>query len=199
MAKASWLKTDKTSGSNDATVNVSANEHTGRKIRTTTLTWKAANVENVVRTVSQAGKPEFVEMETSESSQSTGQVVTISGTSNSAKLTFSLGTGNLDVSLPASYVANSVSTANGAAISGDPGANQAYDFSIQITVPANQTTETQSRQIIVTNEAGRTAVCDLTLAGGAAYITIASGTIELDYKGTAVAVAVRSNTNWTVE
>ena len=59
MAKANWVKVNPASGSGDATVNVSSTAaHTGRTARTTTLTWKAANVQDVVRTVSQAGKPE---------------------------------------------------------------------------------------------------------------------------------------------
>jgi hypothetical protein len=56
-----------------------------------------------------------------------------------------------------------------------------------------------TRQIIVTDEGGHQDVCLLTSAAGDAYITIAAGDIELDYLGTAVAVKVESNTNWTVE
>ena len=200
MAKANWVKTDKTYGSGDATVNVSStSEHTSRVARTSVLTWKAANVEDVVRTVSQAGKPEYVDIDDAASSEPAGKVVTISGITNSAKLTFSLGTGNLSISLPSSYTANSITTNNGSAINGDPGALAEFPFSIKITVPANDGTVDVSRQIIVTDEAGHQDVCLLTLAGGEPYITIASGTIELDYKGTAVAVAVKSNTTWTIE
>ena len=200
MAKADWLNATPASGSGDANVNVSSkSEHTGRKLRTTTLTWKAANVEDVVRTVNQAGKPEYVDIADAASSEQTGKVVTIAGVSNSAKLTFSLGTGALDISLPATYNANSLTTNNGEAIAGDPGALSEYPFSIAITVPANDTIEPQTRQIIVTDEAGNQDVCLLTLAAGEPYISIEEGTIELDYLGTAVTVAVESNTTWTVE
>ena len=93
MAKANWVKTDKTYGSGNATVNVSsAADHTGRNVRTTILTWKGANVEDAPATVAQAGKPEFVDIDDAASSESTGKVVTISGVSNSARLAFSLGT-----------------------------------------------------------------------------------------------------------
>lgn len=200
MAKANWVKVNPSIGSGNANVNVSSTaKHTGRKARTTTLTWKAANVTDVVRSVSQAGKPEYVDIADSASSEQTGKVVTISGVSNSAKLTFSLGTGDLSISLPTSYIANSVTTNNGATISGDPGATQAYNFSISINVPANTGTSAKSRQIIVTDSAGHQDVCELTLAAGDAYITIAEGTIELDYLGTPVTVEVKSNTNWTIE
>lgn len=200
MAKASWVKTTPSSGSGNATVNVSSNTpHTGRVVRTTILTWKAANVPDVARTVNQAGKPEFVDVADAASAEKTGKVVTISGVSNSRKLTFSLGTGDLSITLPNTYTANSMATSNGANISGDPGAQQEYAFSISITVPANTTTSAKTRQIIVTDEAGHQDVCLLTSVAGDAFITIAEGVIELDYLGTAVAVKVESNTNWTVE
>ena len=200
MAKANWVKVNPSQGSGNATVNVSStSEHTGRKARTTTLTWKAANVQDVVRNVSQAGKPEYVDIDDAASADKVGKVVTISGVSNSTKLTFSLGSGDLtNISLPTSYTANSVTTSNGAAISGDPGAVAAYNFSISITVPANEGTSAKTRQIIVTDEAGHQDVCLLTLAAGDAYITIAAGDIELDYLGTPVSVAVESNTTWTI-
>lgn len=200
MAKASWVKTTPSSGSGNATVNVSSNTpHTGRVARTTVLTWKAANVDDVQRAVNQAGKPEFVDVADAASADKDGKVVTISGVSNSKKLTFSLGTGDLSITLPGSYIANSMTTSNGANISGDPGAIQEYAFSIVVTVPANTTPAAKTRQIIVTDEGGHQDVCLLTSAAGDAYITIAAGDIELDYLGTAVAVKVESNTNWTVE
>lgn len=200
MAKANWVKVNPSQGSGDANVNVSSQtEHTGRVARTTVLTWKAANVADVQRTVNQAGKPEYVDVADAASADKAGKVVTISGVSNSAKLTFSLGTGDLDISLPSSYSANSMTTQNGEAISGDPGASAEYPFSIVITVPANDTIEEKTRQIIVTDEGGNQDTCLLTSAAGDAYVRIAEGVIELDYKGTAVTVAVESNTTWTVE
>lgn len=200
MAKADWLNVNPASGSGDANVNVSSKtEHTGRKLRTTFLTWKATNVDDVVRTVNQAGKPEYVDIADAASSEQTGKVVTIAGVSNSAKLTFSLGTGTLDISLPATYVANSMTTNNGVAIAGDPGALSEYPFSIAINVPANDDVEPQTRQIIVTDEAGHQDVCLLTLAAGKPYVTVPEGPIELDYLGTAVTIEVKSNTNWTIE
>lgn len=200
MAKANWVKVNPSQGSGNATVNVSSNgEHTGRVARTSILTWKAANVADIQRTVNQAGKPEYVDIADAASADKAGKVVTISGVSNSKKLTFSFGTGNLtDIVLPSTYTANSVSTDNGAAISGDPGAAAEYNFSISITVPANDDITAKTRQIIVTDEAGHQDVCTLTSAAGDAYVTIAEGDIELDYQGTPVAVEVKSNTTWTI-
>lgn len=200
MAKASWVNVTPSSGSGNATVNVSSTaEHTGRNARTTTLTFTAANVSDVVRTVSQAGKPEYVDIAESAASDKGGKTVTISGKSNTSKLTFSLGTGGLNITLPSTYTANSVSTNNGSNISGDPGASAEYPFSISIVVPANTGTTPLTRQIIVTAADGKQDTCTLTLAAGDAYLTVAVGTIELDYKGTAVPVAIESNTSWTIK
>ena len=200
MAKANWVKVNPSSGSGNVNVNVSSiAEHTGRVARTTILTWKAANVANIERTVSQAGKPEYVDVADAASADKAGKVVTISGVSNSKKLTFALGTGDLTITLPSTYTANSVSTSNGANISGDPGAVAEYNFSISITVPANTSTTAKTRQIIVTDEGGHQDVCLLTSAAGDAYVTVAEGVIELDYQGTAVTVEVKSNTSWTIE
>ena len=203
MAKANWVKVNPSQGSGNATVNVSSTaEHTGRKARTTTLTWKAANVADVVRNVSQAGKPEkdALVFDSAASADKAGKLVTISGVSNSEKLTFSFGTGDLtDITLPATYMANSISTTNGAAISGDPGAAAEYNFSIAITVPANDEITAKTRQVIVEDGAGNRAICTLTSAAGDAYVTVQEGTIELDYHGTAVPWTVESNTSWTIE
>lgn len=200
MAKPSWVKTTPSSGSGNATVTVSSvSEHTGRTARTGILTFKAANVSNIERTVNQAGKPEYVDIDDAASADKAGKVVTISGISNSKKLTFKLGTGDLSITLPSTYIANSISTSNGSNISGDPGASAEYPFSISITVPENTSTSAKSRQIIVTDEGGHTDVCTLTSAAGDAYLNVQLGDIELDNKGTAVTVTVESNTSWTVE
>lgn len=200
MAKADWVKVTPASGSGDKEVNVASNaEHTGRNARNTVLTWKAVGVADVPRNVIQAGKPEYVDIADTASAPKEGKVVTISGESNSKKLTFSLGTGSLELTLPENYTANSVQTANGAEIAGDPGALQMYAFSISFTVPENDDVDAKSRQIVVTDEGGHQDVCLLTLAAGDAYLTVQEGDINLNYQGTPVTVQVQSNTEWTVE
>lgn len=200
MTKAPWLNVSPNRGSGDKEVQLSTlQEHTGRKARTTVATFKAANCEDVPRTVNQTGKPEYVDIDDTASSEQTGKVVTISGVSNSAVLTFSLGTGDLDITLPDTYTANSVVTNNGSAIAGDPGATMVYNFSISINVPPNDDVEPHSRQIIVTDEGGHQDVCTLTLAAGDAYLRVTEGDITLDYTGSPVSIQVESNTDWTVE
>lgn len=200
MAKADWAVVNPSSGSGNKTVNVSSStEHTGRSARSTILTISAANVESKTVTVNQAGKPEYVQNNSDTATASKdGQNVTISGVSNSKKLTFSLGTGDLEISLPETYTAGGVSVNNGTEITGDPGATAQYNWSIVITVAANTTVASKSKQIIVTDEGGNTDTCVLTQAAGSATLSVSKTSVDLTYQGTAVSFDITSNTSWTI-
>lgn len=200
MAKPSWVNLSKTSGSGNDTVAISAAIYTGRVARTSgVVTFRASGVADKTVTVGQGGKPEFVNIQSAATVAKAGGSVTITGTSNSSKLTFSLGTGVLTLTLPTSYTANSLSTNNGAAITGDPGASAEYAFSITITgIAANTGTTEKTRQVTVTNNAGDTATCLVTQAAGDATLSVSPTTINLTWEGTAQNVSVTSNTNWTV-
>lgn len=200
MAKATWAVVNPSQGSGNATVSVSSSApHTGRSVRTTTLTITAANVAEKTVAVTQQGKPAYVDAQESATAAKGGQNVTISGKANSAKLTFTLGTGTLNVTLPSQYTAGGVKTNNGNAISGDPGASAEYDFSIVISVPANTGTSTLTRQIIVTDENGKTDTCLLTQTAGDATLTVSKTSIELAYTGEAVSFDITSNTSWVIK
>lgn len=199
MAKAAWCTVNPTQGSGNKTVNVSGETHTGRTARQTTLTITAAKVEPVTVQVNQAGKPEFVDSQDTAAVVKEGHVLTISGKSNSSKLTFSLGTGNLNLELPATYIANSLTVNNGEAIDGDPGQNAEYDFSIQFTVARNEGITDLTRQLVVTDEGGHTDTCLITQAAGDPTLSVSKNTIELDYLGTAQSFEVISNSSWNIK
>ena len=199
MAKANWAVVNPSQGSGNATVNVSSNApHTGRNVRTTVLTITAANVEAKTVAVTQQGKPAYVDVIDNAAAEKGGQNVTISGKANSQKLTFSLGTGSLQITLPSKYTAGGVQTNNGTAISGDPGASAEYDFSIVISVPENTSINEMSRQIIVTDENGKTDTCLLTQTAGNAMLVVSKTAIELAYTGEAVSFDITSNTSWII-
>lgn len=199
MAKANWAVVNPSQGSGNATVNVSSNApHTGRNVRTTVLTITAANVEAKTVNVTQQGKPAYVDAIDNAAAEKSGQNVTISGKSNAAKLTFTLGTGTLQVTLPSTYTAGGVSTSNGSNISGDPGASQEYDFSIVISVPENTSTGELSRQVIVSDGDGHTDTCLLTQTAGDATLVVSKTAIELAYTGEAVSFDITSNTSWVI-
>lgn len=200
MAYASWVTPNKTSGNGNDTVAWTGSAHTGRSSRTTTATFSASGVESKTLTIIQAGATEFVTIDSTAAVAKAGGTVTITGTSNSSKLTFSLtGTNGIGLTLPASYTANSVSTANGAAITGDPGAVQQYTFSITFTgISENTSVSSKTSQITVTANGSQTSTCDVTQAAGDAYLTISPTTINLTAAGTAVNVTVSSNTSWSI-
>ena len=202
MAYSDWLKLGKTSGNGNDTINVSANtRNTGRNVRSTQITFKAVNCQDVVRTVNQKGQPEFVAFdESTASSENTGKVLTLEGTSNSAKLTFSKSLDNIGLTLPATYTAAGSSVNNGEEISGDPGATQEYEWSIKLTVPANTETTEKTCQISVQDDGGHTSICTITLYAGQATLNVSPESVELPWDNSSSAqFNVTSNTEWTVE
>jgi len=200
MAYASWVTPNKVSGSGNDSVSWTGSAHTGRSSRTTTATFAASGVESKTLTIIQAGKTEFVDIDDTASVSKSGGTLTITGTTNSSKLTFSLtGSNDIGLVLPASYLANSVSTNNGAAITGDPGASQQFTFSITFTgIGENTSIDALVSQLTVTTNNGTTDTCTITQAAGDAYLTISPTTINLTAAGTAVSVSVSSNTSWTI-
>ena len=206
MAYAQWLVPSKQSGSGNDTVNVTAgSNNTGRNSRSTNITFSASGVSDVVRQVTQAGKPEFVTIEATKSVSKSGvATLTISGTSNSSKLTFSLASGGtLALTLPSSYIANSVQTNNGVAITGDPGASAEYSYSIAFTnIAENVTVDALTAQLIVTDNAGNEATCTITQAAGDATLSVSPESVQLDWnaysESTSSSFTVTSNTNWSV-
>ena len=128
-----------------------------------------------------------------------GGTVTVTGKSNSSKLTFSWAGQVLDVEIPTNYTAGGASAANGAAISGDPGATAQFAFSIALTFPANATIEEITRSLIVTDNAGNTAQIAIVQAAGDATLSVSPASITIPQAGTpAVSVTVTSNTSWSV-
>ena len=198
MAKPSWVTTQPSSGTGNGSVKVSASAYTGRTQRSGSLTYTAEGAEEVVQTVSQQGKAEFVTVQNASATKAGGSV-TITGKSNSSKLTFALGTGDLTISLPGTYTAAGKSATSGTAISGDPGGSAEFDFSITISVPANGTIAARSRQITVTTAGGQSATSTLTQAAGDATLSVSPNAVTLEADGEAVTVTVTSNTSWSVE
>lgn len=204
MAYASWANPNKTSGNGNDTVSWSASAHTGREARQTTATFAASGVESKTLTIIQSGKTEFVSFDSATAAvDKAGGTLTITGTSNSSKLTFALtGTNGIGLVLPSSYTANSVSTNNGTAITGDPGASQQYAFSITFSnIGENTTVSSKTSQLTVTPNSGSSAAvtCNITQAAGDAYLTISPNSITIPAAGTpAQSVTITSNTNWSI-
>lgn len=207
MAKPSWLTINPSSGNGNGTIQFSGTEHTGRVARTYVATVSNTKTADCTVNVSQTAKAEFVTMQATASPAKTGGDLTITGSSNSTKLTFTWKQNpapTLVLEIPASYTAGGTSTPNGTAITGDPGATAQYSFSIKFTIPANTTVGQLTATLVVTDAGGNTAQCVITQAAGDAYLWVGDmDQTETDctipQAGTATGVQVFSNDAWTVE
>ena len=194
LTKGGFTLTPKT-GTGNAQVSISCSERTGR-VATSPVTFTAKmdgfSVSKSV-TVVQEGKAEFVTLDvTAVSVDKKGEVVNITGTSNSSKLSFSCAADEVTFN---SYTANGAAATNGVAIAGDPGASAQFAFSIPVTVSVNTTASSKRYELSVTTSGGQkttvlltqlasTFTYDLTLAASPTSIQAGGGssTITGKYK-----------------
>lgn len=129
-----------------------------------------------------------------------GGTVTLTGKSNSSKITFSKGTGNIiSADLTAiKFTANGADAVSGTAIKGDPGAKAKYSFSLTLTAKANETIEARTQQIVATATGGQKATVTLKQTAGDPFIGVAPTSIDVPQDGSAVQVTVDTNTTFTV-
>lgn len=200
MAKPSWLNVTPTSGSGNGTISNTSSAHTGRVKREGVVTVQGSGVATAATyKVIQTPKAEYVSFDNGSEMavEKSGGNVTITGKSNSSKLTFSW-VGTSDVTLPSKYEAAGEQTSNGSAISGDPGATAEYEYNVTLNVPANTTIDSITRVLKVTANGGQYAQISLVQSAGDAYLSVAPTEITIPQDGSAVSVAVTSNTSWTV-
>lgn len=200
--KFGFVTVNPVSGSGDQAVNFSGEKHTGRLQRTINLTVTTNGGAKKALVVNQAAAAEVVRSDSPNASvQKTGGNVTITGKSNSTKLTFAVTPAEengLTLQLPANYTAAGKTTANGAVIADDPGASGEFVWSITISnVPANVTIEELTATLKVTAAGGQTANVTVTQAAGDSTIELDKETINLDVNGTQQTVNVTSNDSWT--
>lgn len=200
-----WLTaTPSTGGSINTTITATA--HTGRSNRTGVVTFSvtAGGSKTARFNATQTAKAEFVSWaQSSYSATKSGGTVTMTGTSNSSKITFSLKSGgSIVATIPTTYTANSNTTNNGAAISGDPGSAAQFSFSIGIVIPANITIDTKSCVIVATPNSGAAAEATINQSAGDVTLDVSPTTITLPASGTASGddgkVNVTTNTSWSV-
>ena len=192
LTKGGFTLTPKT-GTGNAKVSISCSERTGR-VDTSPVTFTAKmNGFSVSKSISvvQKGKPEFVTVNNSAVAvDKKGKTVTITGVSNTSKLSFSCPDNEVTFS---NYTANGASATNGVAIAGDPGASAQYAFSIPVTISANTTASSKRYTMTVTTESGEVATVvftqvasdftyDLTLTASPTSIQASGGTTTITGK-----------------
>lgn len=184
LTKGGFTLTPKT-GTGNAKVSISCSERTGR-VDTSPVTFTAKmdgfSVSKSVSVV-QKGKPEFVTVNNSAVAvDKKGETVTITGVSNTSKLSFSCTANEVTFS---SYTANGASATNGVAITGDPGASAQFAFSIPVTVSVNTTASSKTYTLNITAAGGqKTAVVLTQLASDFTYdLTLAASPTSIQASG----------------
>lgn len=144
---------------------------------------------------------EFIEFDNnSPAVDKGGGTITLTGKSNSPKITFSKGTGAIikaDIAA-IKFKANGAEATSGTNIAGDPGAKAKYSFSLTLTAAANETIESRTQQIIAKANGGQKATVTLNQTAGDPFIEVAPTTIDVPQDGSAVQVTVDTNTTFTV-
>lgn len=200
--KFGFVTVDPVSGSGDQAVSISGDKYTGRLERTANLIVVTNGGVQKALVVNQAAAAESVTSDRPTATVAkTGGNVTITGKSNSTKLTFAATPAEengLTLQLPENYTAAGKQTANGAVIADDPGATGQFVWSITISnVPANVSVEELVATLSVTAAGGQKAQVTITQAAGDSTLEIDKKTINLDVNGSAQTVNVTSNDEWT--
>lgn len=191
------------SGDGDQAVIVSGEKHEGRVQRTQQVVFGAeSGGVKKTATINQAAAAEFVKIDPTASVGKGGGTVTINGTSNSTKLTFSLTPDEshpLTLQIPASYQAAGKATSNGAVIADDPGATGGFAFSIVFSgIAANTNINDLVNTLKVTAAGGQTANTVITQTAGDPFLEIDKEVINLDANGTPQTINVNANIKWTI-
>lgn len=200
--KFGFVTVDPVSGSGDQAVSISGDKYTGRLGRTANLIVVTNGGVQKALVVNQAAAAESVTSDSPTATVAkTGGNVTITGKSNSTKLTFAVTPAeenSLTLRLPENYTAAGKQTANGAVIADDPGATGEFVWSITISdVPANVSIEELVATLSVTAIGGQKTQVTITQAAGDSTLEIDKETINLDVNGSAQTVNVTSNDEWT--
>lgn len=199
--KPSWLTVSPMSGSGNDTLQNTASVHTGRLVRTGTVTVTAAGVSlPKTYSVTQEAKAEFITIDNGSSmaAEKGGGVVTVTGKSNSAALTFAWVGNAKEATIAAQYTAGGKKTNNTEAIEGDPGGSAEYSWSVELILPENETVEQIDRTLKVSNGSSISQQIVIEQTAGDATLSLSEEAITIPADGSAVSVTVTSNTSWTV-
>lgn len=201
MAKPSWLSISNTSGSGTGVIVNNAEAHTGRHARVGFVTIDVEGLEDpITYKVTQEAKPEFVSYDygTEIYAQKKKGTITITGKSNSSRLTFSWLGNSYGAVLSNNYSAGGLNTANGESIEGDPGTSTEYFFAVNIELPINDTSGEIYRVLEVSANGGQTSYITIVQTNIDSYLYLSHTEITIPQDGYAVSVSVSSNTVWTL-
>ena len=202
--KQNGIVVNPSSGSGDTTLQVKAEvvNRGNRLVQVATFEVEGTGVAEKKQFVANhLPAAEFIEFDNSSPAvDKGGGTISLTGKSNSQKITFSKGAGDIiDADFAAiKFTAHGAGATSGTDITGDPGAKAKYSFSLVLTAAANETIEARTQQIIATANCGQKATATLKQTAGDPFIEVTPITIDVPQDGSAVQVTVDTNTTFTV-
>ena len=202
--KQNGIVVNPSSGSGDTTLQIKAEvaNRGNRVAQTATFEVEAVGVAEKKQFVAKhVPAAEFIQFDNARPAvDKGGGAITLTGKSNTSKIAFSKGTGDIiaaDISA-IQFQVNGSDATSGTVIKGDPGARAKYTFSLTLNASANETIEARTQQIIATANGGQKATATLNQTAGDPFIEVTPTLIEVPQDGSAVQVTVDTNTTFTV-
>ena len=188
-------------GSGNTALSVSATADRGNRV-TQSATFKVATPGDGPSdqfTANHVAAAEFITpSSTTPAVPKDGGQVTITGTSNSPKLTFAPGVGDIVSGEITTYTANGSSATSGTDINGDPGAVAKYNWSVTIQTTENPTVEQRTQTLVISGGEVDPVTITLTQAVGDAELSLDPASVNIPQAGTSQTVQVTTNTTFTV-
>lgn len=190
-AKPSWITLSAVTGTGNSQVDITAPVYKGRNGRSGLITVAVEDLtENV--TLQQKGSTIWDVTTKSLAFVKTGEAKKFTGNSNLASITFAVDS---DASwlTAGKLVVNKKEYNSGAAIEGDPGANNVYAFEITFTAAANPTVNTRTGNITVNGQK-----YTVTQAAGDATLSVSPTALTFAAAGETKQIKITTNTAWTI-
>lgn len=190
-AKPSWITLSAVEGTGNSQVDVTAPVYKGRNGRSGLITVAVKDLTEDV-TLQQEGSTIWDVTTQSLAFVKTGEAKKFTGNSNLASITFTVNS-NASWLTAGKLIVNKKEYNSGAAIEGDPGANNVYAFEITFTAAANPTVSTRTGNIIVNGQK-----YTVTQAAGDATLSVSPTTLTFAAAGGTKQITITTNTAWTI-
>lgn len=191
-AKPSWIKLSAVEGTGNSKVSVTAPVYKGRSGRSGSITVTVEDLTEDV-TLQQEGSKIWDVTTQSLAFVKTGEAKKFTGNSNLASITFAVDSNASSWLTAGKLVVATKQYNSGAAIEGDPGAEDVYAFEITFTAAANPTVNTRSGSITVNGQK-----YTVTQAAGDATLSVSPTSLTFIAAGETKQITITTNTAWTI-
>lgn len=191
-AKPSWITLSAVKGTGNSQVDVTAPVYKGRNGRSGLITVAVEDLTEDV-TLQQEGSAIWDVTTRSLAFVKTGEAKKFTGNSNLAAITFAVNSDASSWLTAGKLVVNKKEYNSGAAIEGDPGADNVYAFEITFTAAANPTVKARTGSITVNGQK-----YTVTQAAGDATLSVSPTALTFAAAGETKQIKITTNTAWTI-